>query len=894
MSKERDSINSLIAAMDQRIEKRENARRIIEADYPSAGSNDEIESCYFNEYSRRKEKVNESFNRDFLDIQERLQRECDRVRRLQPHFTMLNKDNLNTKGKIPRNIILGRLRVKYEKLDILLPHITPFPVKKPMVISSNGDRQTLFSLILRLLYTLPVGKVELNAYDPNGFGISLQQYNRLFTNPEISPMKKICSSREELTEILKFAVNCAENLIQNVFTTADGCSNWSEYNRAMYIKGCPGAVLPYRVFYLCDVPDNMNEECMNLLMRLSNICETCGMLIAMTVDRDYFARRNEKEHVDEITRDMENFLNSALNIDEVLWGNSSDIFRHLSVSNELEDFPENAVLGKLLGCYEKALEERRNVGGGFLDIFNSEEMFSQTSVDGFEAAMGTMTEDSSEARLCFGDRIPHALVGGTTGSGKSNILHVMIMNLCKRYSPDELKLYLMDFKGGVEFAKYTSPCLPHAVLIATEADKEYGLSALDHIKKVISNRYDKFKKHGVSQYSDFRIADSKTIMPRLLIIIDEFQELFSGKQAASVLNNMTKIVKQGRAAGVHLILATQSYKSVGNTYAGNFSEIMGQFSGRVALKCTDESESGAILGNNGNGAAAYINVPLAILNTNSGIKTANMMFTVPYAKDNVTEVTGQLANEWQRRGGQTTTKIYSGETLPLHPNEEFFAHNASGVRIVLGETADYDNKPFPLTLEDKQYHNILVCGSEERLLDGIKKSLLLSAIGCKEECIVVGNGWFFDGEYPFMRIPNLVGLMEWLKETPSSGKRLIIMDNLEIPSSSYGKKTDFEQLVLGCGADGVHIAAFYDSADLYKDSGLQSNCNKTFKYSILFGLPNKSLAVINSVHPLSSTDGFLPQGRAVVLENGITIASIKPFCDTSLDNDENNNGDFYE
>lgn len=893
MSKERDSINSLIAAMEQCIEKYENARRIIEADYPSVGNDDQIESRYFNEYLQRHKKVNESFNRDFLNIQERLDRECKRVRRLQPNFTLLNKDNLNTKGKVPRNIILGRLRVKYKDLNIQLPHITPFPVKKPMVISSNGDRQTLFSLILRLLYTLPVGKVELNAYDPNGFGASLQQYNILFTNPEISPMKKICSSREELTEILKFAVNCAENLIQNVFTTADGCSNWSEYNRTMYLKGCQGAVLPYRVFYLCDVPDNMNEECMNLLKRLSNVCETCGMLIAMTVDRDYFARRNEKGHMDEKTQDMERFLNSALNIDEVLWGSRSDIFRRLTVSNELEDFPENTVLGKLLCCYEKALEERRNVGGSFLDIYNSEEMFSQSSVDGFEAAIGTMTDDGSEARLCFGDRVPHALIGGTTGSGKSNILHVMIMNLCKRYSPDELKLYLMDFKGGVEFAKYASPCLPHAVLIATEADKEYGLSVLEHIEKAISNRYNKFKKHGVSQYSDFRAVVSKTVMPRLLIVIDEFQELFTGKQAANVLNKMTKIVKQGRAAGVHLILATQSYKSIGNTYAGNFSEIMGQFSGRVALKCTDESESGAILGNNGNGAAAYIDVPLAILNTNSGLKSANMMFTVPYAKDNVTEVTNQLADEWQRRGGKNTAKIYSGETLPFHPREEFFVYDGSGLRIILGETADYDNKNLLFSLEDKQYQNILVCGSEERLLDGIKKSLLLSALGCKAECIVVGNGWFFDDDYPFIRIPNIDGLMEWLKENPSSDKRLIIADNLEIPHV-YGKKSEFEELVLDCGADGVHIAAFYDSADLYKDKGIQSNCNKAFKYGILFGLPNKSLGIINSAHPLSSTDGFLPAGRAVVLENGITIASIKPFCDTTSNNEVNDGDDYYE
>ena len=83
----------------------------------------------------------------------------------------------------------------------------------------------------------------------------------------------------------------------------------------------------------------------------------------------------------------------------------------------------------------------------------------------------------------------HVLISGKTGSGKSTLLHVLITNLALRYSPDEVELYLIDFKKGVEFKAY-APNLPHARVIAIESEREFGLSVLQRLDVELRRRGD--------------------------------------------------------------------------------------------------------------------------------------------------------------------------------------------------------------------------------------------------------------------------------------------------------------------------------------------------------------------------------------------------------------------
>jgi hypothetical protein len=102
----------------------------------------------------------------------------------------------------------------------------------------------------------------------------------------------------------------------------------------------------------------------------------------------------------------------------------------------------------------------------------------------------------------------------------------LITNGALRYSPDELELYLIDFKKGVEFKVYAAMELPHARVIAIESEREFGLSVLQRLDGELKERGEIYRQFGVQDLAGYREARPEVFMPRILLVIDEFQEFF--------------------------------------------------------------------------------------------------------------------------------------------------------------------------------------------------------------------------------------------------------------------------------------------------------------------------------------------------------------------------------
>src|SRR5581483_10906374 len=226
----------------------------------------------------------------------------------------------------------------------------------------------------------------------------------------------------------------------------------------------------------------------------------------------------------------------------------------------------------------------------------------------------------------------HALVAGKTGSGKSTLFHVIITNLALWCSPEQVEFYLVDFKKGVEFKAYATHRLPHARVVAIESDREFGLSVLERVDDELKRRGDMFRKLGVQDIAGYKRAGGTEPMPRSLLMIDEFQELFVEddkiSQGASVL--LDRIVRQGRAFGIHVVLGSQT---LGGAYTVARTTL-GQMVIRIALQC-NEADAYLIM-DDSNPAPRLLSRPgEGIYNDTAGSVEGNSPFQAVWLSDEI-------------------------------------------------------------------------------------------------------------------------------------------------------------------------------------------------------------------------------------------------------------------
>lgn len=165
----------------------------------------------------------------------------------------------------------------------------------------------------------------------------------------------------------------------------------------------------------------------------------------------------------------------------------------------------------------------------------------------------TLGKDTgSNSRIIELDKMPHVLVAGTTGSGKSFLMHSFITSLLYRNSPDELKLLMIDPKR-VEFSVYNG--IPHLLApVIVEPDKI--LSSLKWATAEMDRRYKLFQSVGVRNIQGYNDMSGFQALPYICIFIDELADLMMFAPV-EVEDAITRIAQLARAVGIHLIMATQ-------------------------------------------------------------------------------------------------------------------------------------------------------------------------------------------------------------------------------------------------------------------------------------------------------------------------------------------------
>jgi len=184
--------------------------------------------------------------------------------------------------------------------------------------------------------------------------------------------------------------------------------------------------------------------------------------------------------------------------------------------------------------------------------------------------------------------MPHLLIAGTTGSGKSVCINTIILSLLYRHTPDKCKLILIDPKM-LELSTYEG--IPHLLCpVITEAKK--AASVLGWVVKEMESRYKLMTKEGVRNIDSYNAKHALT-MPYIVVVVDEMSDLMlvSGKEIESYIQ---KLSQMARAAGIHIIMATQrpSVDVITGTIKANFPT-------RISFQVTSKIDSRTILGEQG-------------------------------------------------------------------------------------------------------------------------------------------------------------------------------------------------------------------------------------------------------------------------------------------------------
>ncbi|WP_367683427.1 FtsK/SpoIIIE domain-containing protein [Helicobacter pylori] len=746
------------------------------------------------------------------------------VRQIQAQFTDAPK--FNEEGAYPQFLSCGLLQVRGKNganMEFLLPKVYPFPPKS-LYIEHEKDGQFLREMLMRLLSSAPLVQLEVILIDALSLGGIFNLARRLLDkNNDFIYQQRILTESKEIEEALK---HLYEYLKVNLQEKLAGFRDFAHYNENATDP------LPLKALFLSGV-DALSQNALYYLEKIMRFGSKNGVLSFVNLESE-----KNNQSAEDLKRYAE-FFKDRTSFECLKYLNVEIISDQGIKSQHMQDFAD-----KIKAYYKQKKEVKRELK----DLQRDKEFWTKSSQHEVSVPVGW---DINHKEVCFkiGNEQNHTLICDHSGSGKSNFLHVLIQNLAFYYVPNEVQLFLLDYKEGVEFNAYTEPnILEHARLVSVASSVGYGMSFLSWLCKEMQKRAELFKQFKVKDLSDYRKHEK---MPRLIVVIDEFQVLFSDKSTQgkeSVEQSLNTLLKKGRSYGVHLVLATQTMRGTDINRS-----LMAQIANRIALPM-DAEDSNSILSDD---AACELTPPTeGIFNNNGGHQKYHTKMSIPKAPDDFKSFLTKIHAEFNQRNlAPIDRKIYNGEKPLEMPN----TLKANEMRLHLGKEADYEQKDLMVGFESNESHLLVVSQDLSARIALMKllfqniKSTNKELVFCNKEKRLIRS---FDAqkEYGITPVENILSVLD----TAMNPNSVLVIDNLneakelhdkvgaEKLKSFLEKATDNEQYCV------IFVHDYRQIKTNYHLDKLKELLNHHFKQCLAFRCNEENLNALQSGLPSPS------------------------------------------
>lgn len=544
-------------------------------------------------------------------------------------------------------------------VEMSVPIVTSFlPERGVYVRVREEERDRAIALaqamLARVFATSRPGSIRLLAIDPRGLGGNLGRFLQLIGSSAQFGRGVVANERDveqALRDLLQHMSEIVQKRLKGVFKSLN------DYNIASKIKES------YVVLPVFDYPGGLSVSTQQLLATV------CAQGPAAGVFPIILDTGGPGQRADNVPAALVSLQGGG---DVWTLGSAGD-----AVPFDPDGMPDTSLVDLICERFVAGADDG-NTPIAFSDIATAEATAS--SAAHLRIPIG-LAVDGSIKQLALGEGTAHSvLIGGRPGSGKSNLLNVIIVSAVSKYSPSELELYLIDFKKGVEFKAFAVARLPHARVIAVESEREFGLSVLRSLDAELSRRGEAFRAVGASDLAGFRARGAEC--PRILLIIDEFQEFFVSDDghAADARELLGRLILQGRGFGIHVLLASQAIGGPRTLPKA----VLDQVVVRIALQAS-EDVSRQILSDDNPAAAQLRPGGYALYNASGGFRSANEPMRVAFLASD--EKARRLAALPRRLGDRTPT-IFEGRQPADLLTSAFFdgesSRKQSGVAL-LGE-----------------------------------------------------------------------------------------------------------------------------------------------------------------------------------------------------------------